>query len=141
MIDGYSIQDRIPFISAFFIGHDDIFVIIEVGCSHQDKSNDTADRNVAVVSSLLIHFKEFRIHCSGHEQSRCSDASSDNLMEIIILAESGGVKRHIQLLDRFYAYQAIFASTDGDHRDLRLRCKLFVRGFRSSRYEINQSLG
>jgi len=36
-------------------------------------------------------------------------------MEIIILAEGGGIKRYIQFFDEFYAYETVFPSSQSDH--------------------------
>ena len=67
MVDHYVIQDRIAFIGAFLIGHDDVSVVIEIGSEDEDKRYDPADRDMSVIISLTIHDKEERIHGPYHQ--------------------------------------------------------------------------
>lgn len=117
VIDDDAVQDGISFICALFIGHHDITVVIEIGSSHEDESYDSADRNMTVVISLSVHFKEQGINSSEHDQSRGSDAVADHFMEIVIFAECRRIERDIEFFDRFYADQRIFPSSQGDHRN------------------------
>ena len=104
MIDRYPIHDCIPFIGALLIRHHDISVVIEVGGSDEDERDNSADRHMAVIISLLVHLEELRIHNSFHKQSRDSDLVSYHFVEIIVLTERRGVERDIQLLDGFNTY-------------------------------------
>src|SRR5574344_657932 len=120
MIDLYPVEDSVPFIGAFFIGHDDIFVIIEISSSHEDECYDAADRYMTIVISLSIHLKKFGIHSSFHDQSRNAHLVVHGFMEIIILSESRGVKRYIQFFDQFDADETIFTAPNCDHGHVRI---------------------
>ena len=95
MIDLYSIQEGIPFISAFFIGHYNEAIIVKICGGSQNKSDYAADRHMTVVISLFIHVKELRINGPFDKQSWYSYLIADYLVEIIIFTEGGGIKRDI----------------------------------------------
>ena len=114
MIDFYSVEDCVSFISTFFIGHNDILIIVEIRSEYKSKSDNSADGHMTVVISLSIHLKKFWIYRPLKHKSRSSDSVADHFVKIIFFAEGSSIKRYIELFYKFYTDQTILPTTDSD---------------------------
>lgn len=114
MIDFYSVEEGVSFVSAFFVGHNDILIIVEIRSEYKSKSDNSADGHMSVVVSLSIHLKKLGIYRPLKHKSRSSDSIADCFVKIIFFAEGGGIKRDIELFYKFYTDQTILPATDSD---------------------------
>lgn len=69
VVDLDPVHDGIFFVGAFFVGHDDVAEVIEIGNDFQDEGDHSCDRDMAVVVSLLIHLKELWVYMSLDDKS------------------------------------------------------------------------
>ena len=110
MIDGHSLHFSIPFVGAFFIGHDDIFIVVEICYYRQCECDDSADRNVPVIISFFVHFEEEWVHFSGYEKPWCSYDSIYLFVERIVFAKCACIERDSCLFYQFYTHETVLSS-------------------------------